>query len=141
MKKFLLMLALILPMACCFTGCSSDDDEPEVTGLTEAEIQMFQGTWTLTKVEEFNLPGERKFLVNGQRIVVFQKLPTDANFEEVDSYTFKISGRTLVLTNEWTGEVGATVEILTLTSNSAKARLTDLEYGYGTYTMHLTKES
>ena len=42
MKKILLLLAFILPMACSFVACSSDD-EPEVTELTEKEIQMFQG--------------------------------------------------------------------------------------------------
>lgn len=101
---------------------------------------MLQGTWAVTKIDEFQLPGERKILIKGYRLVVFQKLPSDVNFREVDSYTFKVTGKTLILTNEWSDEVGATVEVLSFSSTSAKVRLTDLEYGYGTYTMYLTKE-
>lgn len=139
MKKFLLMLALILPMACCFVGCSSDDDEPEVNELTEQEIQMFQGTWDVVKTEPISFPAQLKILVSGNKIVMFQKLPADANFEEVDSYTYKITGKTLILTGDWSDEVEATVEVLSLASTTAKIQITDLVYSYGSYTAYLTK--
>lgn len=138
MKKLLFMLAFILPMACCFTGCNSDD-EPEVTELTEAEIQMFQGTWDIVKTEPISFPSQLKILVSGNKIVMFQKLPTDTNFEEVDSYTYKITGKTLILTGDWSDEVEATVEVLSISSTTAKIKITDLVHSYGTYTAYLTK--
>lgn len=138
MKKLLFMLAFILPMACCFTGCS-DGDEPEVTELTEVEIQMFQGTWDMVKTEPISFPGQIKMLVSGNKVVMFQKMPADSNFEEVDSYTFKISGKTLILTNEWSEDVEATVEVLSISSTTAKIQITDLVHSYGTYTAYLTK--
>ena len=61
------------------------------------------------------------------------------NFEEVDSYTFEVSGKTLVLTNEWTEDEEATIEILSLSPNKAKIKVTDLAYGYGSYPLQLTK--
>lgn len=138
MKKFLLMLAFILPMACCFVGCS-DDDEPEVNELTEQEIQMFQGTWDIVKTEPISFPAQLKILVSGNKIVMFQKLPADSNFEEVDSYTYKITGKTLILTGDWSDEVEATVEVLSLASTTAKIQITDLVHNYGSYTAYLTK--
>ena len=140
MKKVLLMLAFILPMACCFVGCSSENDEPTKKELIETDIYSLQGTWAVSKVEEFKFPGERKFLVKKNRIVVFMKLTSDVNFEEVDEYTFTYSGMTLTLTNVYSGEVGAILEVLSFSENNIKVKLTDLEYGYGTYTMHLTRE-
>ena len=74
MKKFLLLLAFILPMACSFVSCGSDD-EPKVTELTEKEIQMFQGSWDIVKAEPTSFPGKLKLLVSGSNIVMFQKLP------------------------------------------------------------------
>lgn len=46
MKKFLLMLALIVPML-AFTGCGGDD-EPQVS-ITESDIV---GTWTVTQMSQ-----------------------------------------------------------------------------------------
>lgn len=138
MKKVLLMLAFILPMACSFVACSSDD-EPEVTELTEKEIQMFQGTWDIVKTEPTSFPGKLKLLVSGSNIVMFQKLPAETNFEEVDSYTYKITGRTLILSNTWNDRVEATVDVLTLSATTAKIQITDLVHNYGTYTAYLTK--
>ena len=138
MKKILLLLAIILPMACSFVACSSDD-EPEVTELTETNLAYLQGTWDVSESSENPFYGKLKILVSGNRIVLFQKKPSDTNFEEVDSYTFEVDGKTLVLTNEWTEDEEATIEILSLSPNKAKIKVTDLAYGYGSYTLQLTK--
>ena len=138
MKKILLLLAIILPMACSFVACSSDD-EPEVTELTETKLAYLQGTWDVSESSENPFYGKLKILVSGNRIVLFQKKPSDTNFEEVDSYTFEVDGKTLVLTNEWTEDEEATIEILSLSPNKAKIKVTDLAYGYGSYTLQLTK--
>lgn len=138
MKKVLLMLAFILPMACSFVACSSDD-EPEVTELTDSNLATLQGTWNVSESSENPFYGKLKILVSDNRIVLFQKKPSDTNFEEVDSYTFEVDGKTLVLTNEWTDKVEATIEILSLSSNKAKIKVTDLAYGYGSYPLQLTK--
>ena len=131
-------MAFILPMACSFVSCSSDD-EPEVTELTDSNLTTLQGTWNVSESSENPFYGKLKILVSGNRILLFQKKPNDMNFEEVDSYTFEVSGKTLVLTNEWTDKVEATIEILSLSSNKAKIKVTDLAYGYGSYPLQLTK--
>ena len=138
MRKILFLLAFILPMACSFVSCSSDD-EPEVTELTDSNLATLQGTWNVSESSENPFYGKLKILVSGNRIVLFQKNPNDMNFEEVDSYTFEVSGKTLVLTNEWTDKVEATIEVLSLSSNKAKIKVTDLAYGYGSYPLQLTK--
>ena len=96
MKKVLLMLAFILPMACSFVACSSDD-EPEVTELTETNLAYLQGTWDVSESSENPFYGKLKILVSGNRIVLFQKKPSETNFEEVDSYTFEVDGKTLTV--------------------------------------------
>ena len=138
MRKFLFLLAVVLPMACSFVACSSDD-EPEVTELTDSNLATLQGTWNVSESSENPFYGKLKILVSGNRIVLFQKKPNDMNFEEVDSYTFEVSGKTLVLTNEWTDKVEATIEVLSLSSNKAKIKVTDLAYGYGSYPLQLAK--
>ena len=131
-------MAFILPMACSFVACSSDD-EPEVTELTETNLANLQGTWDVSGSSENPFYGKLKILVSGNRIVLFQKKPSDTNFVEVDSYTFEVDCKTLVLTNEWTEDEEATIEILLLSPNKAKIKVTDLVYGYGSYTLQLTK--
>ena len=138
MKKLFLLLAILLPLSLSFVSCSSND-EPEKTELSEADLALLQGTWDVTKIEEYTLPGERKVMVKGDKLVVFQKLPSDVNFEEVESYTFKATGMVLILSNYYTDEVEATIEILSLSSSKGKVKVTDLAYGYGSYTMHLKK--
>lgn len=138
MKKLFLLLAILLPLSLSFVSCNSND-EPEKTELSESDMALLQGTWDVTKIEEYTLPGERKVMVKGDKLVVFQKLPSDVNFEEVESYTFKATGMVLVLSNYYTNEVEATIEILSLSSSKGKVKVTDLAYGYGSYTMHLKK--
>ena len=138
MKKLFLLWAILLPLSLGFVSCSSND-EPEKTELSESDLALLQGTWDVTKIEEYTLPGERKVMVKGDKLVVFQKLPSDVNFEEVESYTFKATGMVLILSNYYTDEVEATIEILSLTSSKGKVKVTDLAYGYGSYTMHLKK--
>ena len=138
MKKLFLLLAILLPLSLSFVSCSSND-EPEKTELSESDLALLQGTWDVTKIEEYTLPGERKVMVKGDKLVVFQKLPSDVNFEEVESYTFKATGMVLILSNYYTDEVEATIEILSLSSSKSKVKVTDLAYGYGSYTMHLKK--
>ena len=138
MKKLFLLLAILLPLSLSFVSCSSND-ESEKTELSESDLALLQGTWDVTKIEEYTLPGERKVMVKGDKLVVFQKLPSDVNFEEVESYTFKATGMVLILSNYYTDEVEATIEILSLSSSKGKVKVTDLAYGYGSYTMHLKK--
>lgn len=131
-------MTIIFPMACSFVACNGDD-KPEVTELTETNLAYLQGTWDVSESSENPFYGNLKILVSGNRIVLFQKKPNDMNFEEVDSYTFEVSGKTLVLTNEWTDKVEATIEVLSLSPNKAKIKVTDLAYGYGSYPLQLTK--
>ena len=138
MKKLFLLLAILLPLSLSFVSCSSNDD-PEKTELSESDLALLQGTWDVTKIEEYTLPGERKVMIKGDKLDVFQKLPSDVNFEEVESYTFKATGMVLILSNYYTDEVEATIEILSLSSSKGKVKVTDLAYGYGSYTMHLKK--
>ena len=138
MKKLFLLLAILLPLSLSFVSCNSND-EPEKTELSESDLALLQGTWDVTKIEEYTLPGERKVMIKGDKLVVFQKLPSDVNFEEVESYTFKATGMVLILSNYYTDEVEATIEILSLSSSKGKVKVTDLAYGYGSYTMHLKK--
>ena len=138
MRKILFLLTFILPMACSFVACSSDD-EPEVTELTETNLAYLQGIWDVSESSENPFYGKLKILVSGNRIVLFQKKPSETNFEEMDSYTFEVDGKTLVLTNEWTEDEEATIEIFSLSPNKAKIKVTDLAYGYGSYTLQLTK--
>lgn len=139
MRKFLFLLAFILPIACSFVACSSDD-EPTKTELTSAEIEKLQGTWKITKVEDFQLPGERKIVFDQSSVKVYMKNPTAQYFRLVDEYTYKVVGNMLTLTNKWSGEVGSTVEVLSFSDTALKAVITDMEYGYGTYTAHMSKE-
>ena len=136
MKKLFLLLAILLPLSLGFVSCSSNDD---VTEITEADIQNFQGTWDIVKTEPISFPGQLKILVSGNELIMFQKMPAESNFSEINSYTYKITGNTLILTGNWSDDVEATVEVLTLSSTTAKIKITDLVYNYGTYTAYLTK--
>ena len=136
MKKIFLLLAILLSLSLGFVSCSSNDD---VTEITEADIQNFQGTWDIVKTEPISFPGQLKILVSGNELIMFQKLPAQSNFREIDSYTYKITGNTLILTGSWSDDVEATVEVLTLSASTAKIKITDLVYNYGTYTAYLTK--
>ena len=136
MKKLFILLAILLPLSLGFVSCSSNDD---VTEITEADIQNFQGTWDIVKTEPISFPGQLKILVSGNELIMFQKLPAESNFREIDSYTYKITGNTLILTGSWSDDVEATVEVLTLSASTAKIKITDLVYNYGTYTAYLTK--
>ena len=136
MKKLFILLAILLPLSLGFVSCSSNDD---VTEITEADIQNFQGTWDIVKTEPISFPGQLKILVSGNELIMFQKLPAESNFREIDNYTYKITGNTLILTGSWSDDVEATVEILALSASTAKIKITDLVYNYGTYTAYLTK--
>ena len=132
-------MAIVLPMACSFVACGSDD-EPTNTELTSAEIEKLQGTWKITKVEDFQLPGDRKIVFDLSSVKVYMKNPTAQYFRLVDENTYKVAGNMLTLTNKWSGEVGSTVEVLSFSDTTLKAVITDMEYGYGTYTAHMSKE-
>ena len=136
MKKLFLLWAILLPLSLGVISCSSNDD---VTEITEVDIQNFQGTWDIVKTEPISFPGQLKILVSGNELIMFQKLPAQSNFREIDSYTYKITGNTLILTGSWSDDVEATVEVLALSASTAKIKITDLVYNYGTYTAYLTK--
>lgn len=90
MKKFLLIMALIVPMI-AFTGCGGDDDEPQVN-ITESDIV---GTWTVTQMSQGS---ETVDVPNGY--VVFN-LKSDHNYTVRfldNNYigTWKLEGNTVV---------------------------------------------
>ena len=129
MKKVLLMLAFFLPMACSFVACSSDD-EP----LTEYDADWIIGSWDVTESKGAPYDGRLTFLVYSNQLSVFE------DGIEVEEYWYETENGVLMLTEKGDDEVSAKCEILSLTETTAKCRLTDLKYGYGSYTVSLHKK-
>ena len=129
MKKVLLMLAFFLPMACSFVSCSSDD-EP----LTEYDADWIIGSWDVIEAKGAPYDGRLVFLVYSNQLSVFE------DGIEVEEYWYESENGVLMLTEKGDDEVSAKCEILSLTENTAKCRLTDLKYGYGSYTVSLRKK-
>lgn len=67
MKKVLLILAFILPMACSFVSCSSND-EP----LTEYNADWIIGSWDVTESKGAPYDGRLVFLVYSNQLSVFE---------------------------------------------------------------------
>lgn len=130
MKKFLLLLAIILPMACSFMSCSSNDETP----LTEYDEDWIIGSWDVIEAKGAPYDGRLVFLVYSNQLSIFQ------DGIEVEEYWYEIENGVLRLTEKGDDEVSATCEILSLTESNAKVRLTDLKYGYGSYTASLKKK-
>ena len=130
MKKFLLLLAIILPMACSFVSCSSENEEP----LTEYDEDWIIGSWDVIEAKGSPYDGRLVFLVYSNQLSIFQ------DGIEVEEYWYESVNGVLHLTEKGDDEVSATCEILSLTETSAKVRLTDLKYGYGSYTASLKKK-
>lgn len=128
MKKILLMLAFILPMFCSFVACSSDD-EP----LTEYDADWIIGSWDVIEAKGAPYDGRLVFLVYSNQLSVFE------DGIEVEEYWYESENGVLMLTEKGDDEVSAKCEILALTETNAKVRLTDLKYGYGSYTASLKK--
>lgn len=105
MKKFLLAMALIVPLI-SFTSCGGDDDEPNVN-LTESQII---GTWTVSQISQ---NGETIDIPNGY-IVFNLKNNHDYTVRFLDnnySGTWKLDGNTVIGTT-----LDPITEILTFTS-------------------------
>lgn len=131
MKKFLFLLAFILPMACCFVGCSSDDDE---TTLTEYDADWIIGSWDVVEAKGAPYDGRLVFLVYSNQLSIFQ------DGIEVEEYWYETENGVLLLTEKGDEMLAAKAEILSLTETKAKIRITDLKYGYGSYTASLKKK-
>lgn len=130
MKKFLLMLALILPMACCFVGCSNEDETP----LTEYDADWIVGSWDVVEAKGAPYDGRLVFLVYSNQLSIFQ------DGIEVEEYWYETENGVLLLTEKGDDMLAAKAEILSLTETKAKIRITDLKYGYGSYTASLKKK-
>lgn len=131
MKKFLFLLAFILPMACCFVGCSSDDDE---TTLTEYDADWIIGSWDVVEAKGAPYDGRLVFLVYSNQLSIFQ------DGIEVEEYWYETENGVLLLTEKGDEMLAAKAEILSLTETKSKIRITDLKYGYGSYTASLKKK-
>lgn len=130
MKKFLLLLAFILPMACCFVGCNSEDETP----LTEYDADWIIGSWDVVEAKGAPYDGRLVFLVYSNQLSIFQ------DGIEVEEYWYETENGVLLLTEKSDDDVSAKAEILSLTETKAKIRITDLKYGYGSYTASLKKK-
>ena len=131
MKKFLFLLAFILPMACCIVGCSSDDDE---TPQTEYDADWIIGSWDVVEAKGAPYDGRLVFLVYSNQLSIFQ------DGIEVEEYWYETENGVLLLTEKGDDRLAAKAEILSLTETKAKIRITDLKYGYGSYTASLKKK-
>lgn len=130
MKKILWMLALILPMACCFTGCSSSEDEP----LTEFDRNLITGSWDVIEAKGAPYKGRLVFLIYSNQLSIFQ------DGIEVEEYWYELENGVMMLTEKGDEVLSAKAEVLSLTETTAKVRITDLKYGYGSYTASLKKK-
>lgn len=130
MKKVLLILAAMVAMSGCFVSCS-DDDEPKV--LTEYNKALLPGVWDVTEAKGSPYEGELSFLVYDDELSIFE------DGFEVEEYTYQILEGVLILTEKYDDEIAAKAEILKLNEKEAQLRITDLKYGYGSYTVKLKK--
>lgn len=130
MKKLLFMLAIVLPMAFSFVSCNSEDEEP----LTEYNEDWIIGSWDVTEAKGAPYDGRLVFLVYSNQLSIFQ------DGIEVEEYWYESENGVLFLTEKGDDDVSAKAEILSLSETTAKVRITDLKYGYGTYSVSLEKK-
>lgn len=130
MKNVALFLFFFLPMVCFFTGCSSEDDEP----LTEYNENWILGSWDVTEAKGAPYKGRLTFLVYSNQLSIFQ------DGIEVEKYWYETENGALLLTEKGDDDISAKAEILSLTETTAKIRITDLKYGYGSYSVSLKKK-
>ena len=130
MKNLVLFLVFFLPMTCFFTGCSSEEEEP----LTEYNEDWIIGSWDVTEAKGAPYKGRLVFLVYSDQLSIFQ------DGIEVEEYWYESDNGVLLLTEKGDDEISAKAEILSLTQTTAKVRLTDLKYGYGSYSVSLKKK-
>ena len=74
------------------------------------------------------------FLVYSNQLSIFQ------DGIEVEEYWYESENGVLLLTEKGDNEISAKAEILSLTQTTAKVRLTDMKYGYGSYSVSLKKK-
>lgn len=132
MKKVLFILAAMVAMSGCFVSCS-DDDEPKV--LTEYNKELLPGVWDVTEAKGSPYEGELSFLVYDDELSIFQ------DGYEVEEYTYQILEGIVLLTEKYDDEIAAKAEILKLNEKEAKLRITDLKYGFGSYTVSLKRRA
>lgn len=63
MKKFLFLLAFILPMACCFVGCSSDDEikSDNISGCWEVYLGITPSYVTINNNGTFKMVADKLY--------------------------------------------------------------------------------
>lgn len=130
MKKILFLMAMVLPMALCFTSCSDDDDDGP---LTDYDMNLLLGTWDVTESKGAPYDGRLSFLIQSSQVSIFQ------DGIEVEDYWYEREGGIILLTEKGDDEVAAKCEIFNLTKSMAKVKITDVKYGYGSYTVKLKK--
>lgn len=115
MKKFLFMLAFVLPMF--FVSCSKDEDDKK-----NETLDMVLGTWEIIEVDLGDGKGYQDWLVT----------KTTATFNKDGSYsakgffgngtgTYELAGKTITCYIE--GEEFAKYDILNLTANTAELKM------------------
>lgn len=122
----------MVAMSGCFVSCS-DDDEPKV--LTEYNKDLLPGVWAVTEAKGSPYEGELSFLVYDDELSIFQ------DGDEVEEYTYQILEGIILLTEKYDDEIAAKAEILKLNEKEAKLRITDLKYGFGSYTVSLKRRA
>lgn len=121
--------AMVLPMMCCLMSCSSSEDEP----TNDYNLSWIYGTWDVTEAKGSPYDGRLSFLINTNQVSIFQ------DGIEVEDYWYVNENGVFLLTEKGDEDVSARCEILSLTETEAKLRLTDLKYGYGSYTAKMKK--
>ena len=126
MKKLLFLMAMILPMALCFTSCSDDDDE---VVLEEIDKNLFVGEWEVSDRQDSPW----------QKGVIFDISSSSIEIDSYYDYDYTIDGNKVVLRKQWGGQRAAEIEVLSLTETRMKIKVKDLVEGFGTYKLTLKK--
>lgn len=135
MRKILLMMVFLLPLAFAFTGCS-DDDEKELTELTSEDMKRLQGTWDVERVTGMQLPAGVRVVIEGNSLSLMAKY-SENEYEVMEKYTFTHEDATLFLTSVYTGKLEARARVLSLSDSEGTVEVENFEYG--TYTLYLKK--
>ena len=128
MKKWLLLLALVLPVA-LLSSCS-DDDEKDST----IDMSLIYGDWKAETINNQPITDRTMELSIGENGTI----AIDQDGEWVASYYFTVSENTLNLKNA-SGKSTGSVVVEKLTDKNASMKVTDTETGLGTYSLTCKK--
>ena len=130
MRKFLFPFAIILSLATILFSCSKDEEDGP---LTDYDASLLLGTWDVTEFKAAPYDGRLSFLIQSSQVAIFQ------DGIEVEDYWYEREGGVILLTEKGDDEVAAKGEVFSLTESAAKVKITDVKYGYGSYTVKLKK--